>query len=384
MEFRLQQAANAVNVRYSVPDSADGKGIDATLGAYVDGQFAKSLAVTSRYSWYYGQFPWSNNPADGGRRQLYDDARLMFDRTLPAGSTVRLQVGKDDTAARYVIDVADFEHVGAPKTAPADALSVTSFGADPSGKQDSSDAFQRAIDAASGTGRTVWIPPGTFTVTRHLIVDRVTMRGSGPWYSVLRGDRVGVYGNYAPNASSDVHLADFAIFGEVKERNDSDQVNGIGGALANSTVDNVWIQHTKVGAWLDGPFDGLRMSRLRILDVTADAVNFHEGITNSSVTDSYVRGTGDDGLAMWSERHANADNAFARNTVRAPALANNIAIYGGPGHRGDRQSGHRHPGAGRRNPRRQPLQFRAAGRHHHHRAQHPSADRHPRPLLTHR
>ncbi|MFJ9060487.1 discoidin domain-containing protein [Streptomyces sp. NPDC102409] len=329
VEFKLKKAANAVNVRYSVPDSADGKGIDATLGTYVNGRFAEPLAVTSRYSWYYGQFPWTNNPADGGRRQLYDDARLMFDHTLPAGSTVRLQVGKNDKAPRYVIDTADFEYVGAPKSAPHRALSVTSFGADPSGKADSSTAFQRAIDAASGTGRTVWIPPGTFTVTRHLIVDHVTMRGSGPWYSVLHGAGVGVYGDYAPDASSDVHLADFAIFGEVTERDDSDQVNGIGGALAHSTVDNIWIQHTKVGAWLDGPFDDLRMSRLRILDVTADAVNFHDGITNSSVTDSYVRGTGDDGLAMWSDRHPNSGNAFARNTVKSPALANNIALYGG-------------------------------------------------------
>lgn len=329
VEFTLKKAANAVNVRYSVPDSADGKGIDATLGAYVDGRFAKSLAVTSRYSWYYGQYPWTNSPADGGRRQLYDDARLMFDHTLPAGSTVRLQVGRGDTAPWYVIDTADFERVDAPASAPRNALSVTSFGADPSGRADSGDAFQRAIDAARGTGRTVWIPPGTFTVTRHLLVDRVTLRGSGPWYSVLHGAGVGVYGNYAPDVSSDVHLADFAIFGEVAERNDSDQVNGIGGALARSTVDNIWIQHTKVGAWLDGPFDGLSLSRLRILDVTADGVNFHDGITHSSVTDSYVRGTGDDGLAMWSDQHPNSGDVFARNTVRSPALANNIALYGG-------------------------------------------------------
>ncbi len=329
VEFTLTKAANAVNVRYSVPDSADGKGIDATLGAYVDGRFAKSLAVSSRYSWYYGQYPWTNNPADGGRRQLYDDTRLMFDHTLPAGSTVRLQIGKGDAAPSYVIDTADFEHVDAPKSAPPQALSVTSFGADPSGRTDSSDAFQHAVDAARGTGRTVWIPPGTFTVTRHLLVDRVTLRGSGPWYSVLHGAGVGVYGDHAPNAGSDVHLADFAIFGEVAERNDSDQVNGIGGALAHSTVDNVWIQHTKVGAWLDGPFDDLRLSRLRILDVTADGVNFHDGVTHSSVTDSYVRGTGDDGLAMWSDQHPDSGDVFAHNTVKSPALANNIALYGG-------------------------------------------------------
>ena len=54
-----------------------------------------------------------------------------------------------------------------------------------------------------------------------------------------------------------MHLSDFAIFGNVQERNDGDQVNGIGGALTNSTVDRVWIEHTKVGAWMDGPFTNL-------------------------------------------------------------------------------------------------------------------------------
>ncbi|MFG1807425.1 discoidin domain-containing protein [Streptomyces sp. NPDC049040] len=329
VEFRLRKAADAVNVRYSVPDSADGKGIDATLGAYVDGRFTASLPVTSRYSWYYGQYPWTNDPADGGRRQIYDDARLMFGRTLPAGSTVRLQIGKGDTAPWYLIDTADFEQVAAPGQRPRNALPVTSFGADPTGRTDASDAIQRAIDAASGTGTTVWIPPGTYTVTRHLIVDRVTVRGSGPWYSVLRGDGVGVYGKYAPDASSDVHLADFAIFGEVAERDDADQVNGVGGALAHSTVDDLWIQHTKVGVWMDGPFDGLALSHLRILDQTADGLNFHDGVTHSSVTDSYIRGTGDDGLAMWSDQHPDTGDLFARNTVKNPALANNIALYGG-------------------------------------------------------
>ncbi len=329
VEFQLTRAANAVDVRYSIPDSSDGTGLDATLGVYVNGQFARSLSLTSRYSWYYGQYPWTNNPADGGRRDLYDDARLMFGSTLPAGTRVRLQVGAGDTAPWYVIDLADFEQVDAPAPAPRGALSVVDFGADPTGTADSTQAIQRAIDAASGTGVTVWIPPGTFTVTRHLIVDKVSLRGAGPWYSVLHGAGVGVYGNYAPTPSSDVHLADFAIFGEVTERNDAAQVNGIGGSLAHSTIDNLWIQHTKVGAWLDGPFDGLTISRLRILDQTADGINFHDGITTSTVTDTYVRGTGDDGLAMWSEHHADAGNVFAHNTVEVPTLANNIALYGG-------------------------------------------------------
>jgi len=329
VEFTLTQPANAVTVRYSVPDSADGAGLDATLGVSVNGAAYRSLPVTSRYSWYYGQYPWTNNPADGGRRQLFDDSRMTFGRTLPVGTKVRFQVGAHDTAPWYVLDLADFEQVAAPATTPANALSVVGFGADPTGRTDSSDAIQRAITAGRGAGRPVWLPPGTFTVTRHLIVDHVTMTGAGEWYTVLHGAGVGVYGGYNPNASSDVHLSDFAIFGEVTDRDDSAQLNGIGGALNNSTVDHVWIQHTKVGAWLDGPFDGLTLSNLRILDQTADGVNFHDGVTNSKVVDSYIRNTGDDGLAMWSEKHPDAYNSFTGNTVVAPTLANTIAVYGG-------------------------------------------------------
>ncbi len=329
VEFRLTKPANAVDVHYSIPDSADGKGRNATLGVLVNGHAAKSLALTSRYSWYYGVYPWSNTPADGGVRQMYDDSRVMLGRTMPAGTRVRLQVGRTDAAPSYVIDLADFENVAGPVAQPRNSLSVINFGADPTGRKDSSTAIQAAIDRASKMGKTVWIPRGTFTVTRHLIVDQVTVRGAGPWYSVLHGKGVGVYGKYAPTPSSNVHLSDFAIFGEVQERNDADQVNAVGGSLAHSTVDNLWLQHTKVGLWLDGPFDGLRISRVRILDMTADGINFHQGITNSSVTDTFVRNTGDDGLAMWSEKDPDAHNVFAHNTVQVPTLANNIAIYGG-------------------------------------------------------
>ena len=99
--------------------------------------------------------------------------------------------------------------------------------------------------------------------------------------------------------------------------------------MSNSTIDNVWMQHTKVGAWMDGPMDRFTIRNSRILDQTADGVNFHIGVTNSTVTNTFVRNTGDDGLAMWAERVPNVGNSFTRNTVVAPILANNIVSYGG-------------------------------------------------------
>jgi hypothetical protein len=163
-------------------------------------------------------------------------------------------------------------------------------------------------------------------------VDNVTIAGAGMLYSTVTGAAPGFYGTYPPStAKSNVHLKDFAIFGNVQERNDNDQVNGIGGQLSNSSASNLWIEHMKVGAWMDGPMDKLTFSGLRIRDTTADGINFHGGVTNSTVTNSDVRNTGDDGIATWADSSVGADagDTISNNTVQLQILANGIAIYGG-------------------------------------------------------
>lgn len=141
---------------------------------------------------------------------------------------------------------------------------------------------------------------------------------------------VGFYGkDAAAGGSRNVHLSGFAIEGDVRERIDTDQVNGIGGALSDSTIDGLYIHHTKVGLWFDGPMKNLRITRNVIADQIADGLNFHTGVTGSLVQNNFVRNSGDDGLAMWSEKIADANNTFDHNTVQTPVLANGIAIYGG-------------------------------------------------------
>jgi hypothetical protein len=110
-------------------------------------------------------------------------------------------------------------------------------------------------------------------------------------------------------------------------------VNGIGGALSDSTIDGLYIHHTKVGIWLDGPMNNVTIANTVITDQIADGINFHQGVTNSKVVSSLIRNTADDGMAMWSQTGQpgieNANNVFDHNTVQSPSLANGIAIYGG-------------------------------------------------------
>ena len=328
--FTTPVATNSIDFRYSIPDSSDGSVYTAPLSLYVNGTKQPDLTLTNAYSWYYGSYPFTNTPGSGNPHHFFDETHRLFTTTYPAGTTFKLQVDSEDTAASYTIDFADFEQVGAALTQPSGSVSVVSEGADPTGANDSTTAFNAAITAA-GSGGTVWIPPGTYNIPGHISVNNVTIAGAGMWYSTVTGAAPGFYGNSAPSPSTNVHLQNFAIFGNVQQRDDSAQVNAIGGAMSNSTVSNIWIEHLKVGAWMDGPMDSLKFSGMRIRDTTADGINFHGGVTNSTVTNSDIRNTGDDGIATWADSSigADANDTISNNTVQLQMLANGIAIYGG-------------------------------------------------------
>jgi hypothetical protein len=374
VEFTLPKAANAITVRYSIPDAPTGGGITAPL-AVKAGNTTRTMSLTSQYAWLYNLYPFTNDPNAGvlhpdwwitecscvpnqttpppvvptpfRPNHFYDEQRLLLGKTYAAGSKIRLTASS--AASSTVIDLMDSELVGAPKIDLL-AANVLLFGADPTGRRDSADAFDKAIAFARKTKLKVYVPPGTYQVDRHIMVDNVTIEGAGNWYTIIKGHQVtlstpapdgsvhtgvGFYGKDASaGGSHNVHLSGFAIEGDVRERIDTDQVNGIGGALSDSTIDGLYIHHTKVGIWLDGPMSNLKITNNVIADQIADGVNFHTGVTNSLVKNNFVRNTGDDALAMWSEQRplnpaADANDVFDHNTVQTPVLANGIAIYGG-------------------------------------------------------
>jgi hypothetical protein len=330
VEFTLAAPANALTLRYALPDPAEGEITDATLTVYARGKRIADLPVTSRYCCYYGRYPFTKHPADGNAHHFFDHARLLLKQVLPAGTVVRLTRGPAMKSAWCAIDLVDFEQVPAPLPQPPRSLSVLDFGADPQGESDSRDAFASGLAAASSSQRTLWIPPGHFRLDGHVEVDRVEMAGAGAWYSILQGDGVGLYGRNAPHPSQAVDIHDLAVIGEVRERDDQKQLAGIGGALGGgSRVRDLFIQHVKVGLWLDGPFEGLLVSRIRVFDTTADGLNLHRGISHVTIEENFFRNNGDDGIALWADELANHDLIIRHNTVIAPILANGVAIYGG-------------------------------------------------------
>ncbi|HWG25891.1 glycosyl hydrolase family 28-related protein [Actinospica sp.] len=370
VEFTLPATTNAITVRYSIPDAPNGGGITSPLDVTVNGHGHQTMALTSQYAWLYNEYPFSNDPTAGPLepdwwttecscvpdqttpepvfptpfrpQHYYDEQRLLLGRTYQAGEKLRLTVPAG--AAATTIDVMDSQLVAPPKFDPF-AVNALLFGADPTGRRDSAPAMDAAIAFAQKVHRPVYVPPGTYQVNRHIIVDNVTIEGAGSWYTIFKGHQVtlstpapdgsihtgvGFYGLYAnQGGSTNVHLSDFAIEGDVRERIDTDQVNGVGGSLSNSTIDGLYIQHTKVGMWFDGPMTNLKITNNQIADQIADGINFHTGVTNSLVQNNFIRNTGDDALAMWSEVTADSNDTFDHNTVQTPNLANGIAVYGG-------------------------------------------------------
>ncbi|MBD3919983.1 S-layer homology domain-containing protein [Paenibacillus sp. PR3] len=331
VEFTTTEAINSIVVRFSMPDSSTGTGIDSTLGLYVNGEFRQKLNLSSDHAWEYGSYPWSNDPNQGGAHRFFDEAHALIG-DVPAGATIRLEKDADSMADYYVVDLVELEQVAAPLEMPDGFVSLADYGAAPNDGVDDTASFQAALTAAQAGGTGLWIPQGEFELRGDQIVlgSHVTIRGAGMWYTQLTGARF-------MGKGSDIEVYDLLIDGDLNIRDDEAHTHAFEGAFGpGSVIQDVWIEHSKTGLWLtklkdsEDYTDGLYMVGLRIRDLMADGINFCVGTSNSMMEQSDIRYPGDDGIAMWSaEGRASINNTARFNTVALPWLADNIVVFGG-------------------------------------------------------
>jgi Pectate lyase superfamily protein len=326
LEWTSSRAANALVVRYSMPDAPTGGGATGTLSLYVDGTKRQSLALSSKYAWVYGAYPFSNDPTQGSPHHYFDESRFLVG-DVAAGAVVRLERDAGDGPGAVTVDLVDLELAPAAYTRPAGSLSLTDFGATPGDGVDDANALRAAVAAAKTQGKVLWIPEGTFELHSRVDVDHVTITGAGPWRSVFQGAN----GKGGFNGTGDaVELLDFAMFGDVTYRDDANFDAGLDGSTGKgSLVQNVWFEHTKVGVWQVAPTDGAYIVGCRVHDTFADGINLNGGAAHSAAEHVHVRNTGDDAFAIWASAAGTNGNRFKFDSARAPALANGFAIYGG-------------------------------------------------------
>ena len=340
VRFTTRSVANSVVVRFAIPDSQDGTGLQATLGLYVNGTRATSLGLTSKFAWAYGDpqttDATTNNPGDGFARHFYDEARVLLLMDIPAGTTIALQEDASDTAAYYVVDLIDLEEVPAALPQPEGSLSVASYGVKGDGTTDDGQAIQNAINDAQGRGMNVWLPSGTYLdASTVLNLKSVTVYGAGMWRSTIEG----ASGRFVCGGTA-CGFSDLALLGETTLRDDGASIPGISGMFGTgSQIENVWIEHFTTGVWIgtngNAPTSGLLVHGARVRDTFADGINFCNGTSNSTIEQSSARNTGDDAFASWAYAAAgdppDTNNVFRFDTVQLPWRANCFAIYGGTG-----------------------------------------------------
>ena len=338
VQFTAQAAANSIVVRYSVPDTASGTGANYTLSLYQNGTFVQELPMTSKYSWVYGSYPFDNTPSDGTPRNFYDEVRVPG-LTINPGDTLKLQVGPNDTAANYVIDLVDLEEVAPALTEPAGYRNVMTNGVTGNGVTDDTIAISNCVAA----GGNIWFPPGNYLVTGDIDVPaNTTIQGAGMWYTTFVGNPA-VYANQYQRVrfngeGNNIHLADFAIIGKLSYRDDSEENDGLVNMYGTgSTISRIWVEHTKVGAWLYNS-RGLIVDGCRFRDTKADGINLNLGMQGTIVTNCTTRGTGDDCFAIWPVDSGDVGgipqlyfpgfNVFTHCTAQVPYFANGCGIYG--------------------------------------------------------
>ncbi len=331
VEFTTKAATNTLVTRFSIPDAPGGGGITSTVNVYVNGQFHKTLNLTSKYMWLYGAEASPNNsPGNGSPRHIYDEANLMLNQSYPAGTKIRLQKDAANSST-YAIDFVDTEQV-APVANPDPAKYVVPAGF---GQQDVAAALDKARMEAGWTG--VYLPAGDYQVSSKFNVygKAVKVVGAGPWYtrfyapSGQENTDIGFEVNSSANGSS---FSGFAVFGNYTQRNDGPgKVFNLTG-VRNITIDDLWIEHQMCMVWATN-VSNVTVTDSRIRDLFADGINFTNNSRNNTVRNVEARSTGDDSFALFNAVDiAQGDvtgNVFENLSVMTPWRAAGIAVYGG-------------------------------------------------------
>ncbi|MEU5931866.1 discoidin domain-containing protein [Micromonospora sp. NPDC047187] len=335
VEFTTRASTNTLVTRFSIPDAPGGGGINSTLNVYVNGTFHKAIDLTSRYAWLYGnEASPGNSPSAGGPRHIYDEANVMLNSTVPAGSKIRLQKDPANTTT-YAIDFINTEQV-APIANPDPARYTTPTGFT---HQDVQNALDRVRMDTTGNLVGVYLPAGNYSTSSKFQVygKAVQVTGAGPWYTRFNApsgqDNTDI-GFRAENSAANSSFKNFAYFGNYTSRIDGPGKVFDFANVSNIVIDNIWNEHMVCLYW-GANTDYMTIKNSRIRNMFADGINMTNGSTNNLVSNNDARATGDDSFALFSAIDAGGadmkDNIYENLTSTLTWRAAGVAVYGGYG-----------------------------------------------------
>jgi hypothetical protein len=347
----------AINLRSCIPDAPAGGGITNTIDLYVNGVFRQAFGVSSLQNYAYNGgsnygSTTDKNPADGDPRNFWNDTHyFVAGAPITNGDTITFQMDSSNTAAFYYIDVIDLENPVQIAQPPAGTfLSITTYGAVPnSPTTDNTSFINSCFSSARSQGKIAWIPPGVWYINATkggLNGTGITISGAGPWYSTIY--RFTPAGNTQGEANiittTSCTVENLALDCDASTRLGTDNNGAVNSAGNNWVVNNVWIQHATSSFWCAG--NGGIAENCRTLSTWADGGNFNNqqsgnGIgMNLTYSNNFVRGTGDDGMAVNSVNYnvngtttnyytMMSNITYVNNTAIDPWGGHNLSAYGG-------------------------------------------------------
>lgn len=350
-EWTMTSSGDGVTMRFTLPDTANGMGQEGSLDIYVNGQKVTTVNLTSYYMWQHFTYGSGtvdiDNPGSGKIGCFaFDETHFILPRSLSPGDKIRVQ-SSGAKGLEYGVDFLEIESVPDEISKPAGAVSVTDYGAVADDGRDDLTAFNNALAAANRGSKILYIPAGTYHLSKIWYVNctDVMITGAGMWHTNLQFTSSQQQGGGISGDCSNVELCNMYINSNLRSRYGENAIyKCIMDVWKNgSVIHDIWQDHFECGMWL-GDYngvieysDGLKIVNCRLRNNLADGVNFCQGTSNATVYNCSIRNCGDDGLAIWNNNYMSAKdesgNVFAYNTVDLIWRAGGIAIYGGDAHR---------------------------------------------------
>ncbi|WP_436527403.1 discoidin domain-containing protein [Actinoplanes sp. HUAS TT8] len=324
VQWTTRNPTNTVVARFSIPD-----GTTSSINVYVNGTLNKTLPLTSKYAWLYGNETAPQNSGTGPRH-IYDEANTLLTGSFPAGSTIKLQKDSANSGS-IAIDFINLEQ--ADQIANPDPTKYVV----PAGFDQQS--VQNALDTArqDSTKVGVYLPAGDYATSNKFQVYGKALKvvGAGPWYTRFHTPDsqtetdAGFRADATANGST---FANFSFWGNYTIRIDGPGKVFDFANVSGITIDNIWAEHVVCLYW-GANTDNMVIKNSRIRDTFADGINMTNGSTGNLVDNNDARATGDDSFALFSAIDAGGsdeiNNTFSNLSSTLTWRAASVAVYGG-------------------------------------------------------
>ena len=185
IEWKLDADADALTIRFSLPDGTDGSGTRQRLAVRSGSKTLGEIELDSYWAWQYTpkanvseKYPDNTPDPSKFARMRFDEARLVLSETIAKGSVLRIE-RLSDGADPMAIDFVEAEMAGKPLTfSDITDDNKVEFAGDGT-------ALQAFINA--NPGKTIFIPAGRYEIPSQIEIraEGTRLAGAGMWHTEL-------------------------------------------------------------------------------------------------------------------------------------------------------------------------------------------------------